>query len=194
MDLAAIHQHNSSLGRKYIQKPCRLERVTASPCTRWPFTAIKCASRRIAPPFSHGAEQSVLPPSANWSVYNTFNYPVRSFAVGKLTPGTRRVPDDGPCTHFHRKADRMWSLARELHKPTLEGIIYPKLQDYTQIYTPLPPDSIRNRVATFPLKSPSAHPDSSALFLCSLLIAGGCFSAVTHQHRRLIYCRKLLPC
>lgn len=95
--------------------------------------------------------------------------------MGKLTPGTRRVADDGPpCTRFHREADRTCRLARELHKPTLEGIIYHVLQDHAEIYTPPPlplPDSIRNRVATFPLKSPSAHPDSSPLFLRSLLIA-----------------------
>lgn len=81
---------------------------------------------------------SSLPPPrpANWSVYNTFNYPVRSFAVGKLTPGARRVTDDGPCTHLRGEADRKCRQGRELPKPTLGGTIYHVLQDYAKIYTP----------------------------------------------------------
>lgn len=62
---------------------------------------------------------------------------------------------------FHRKADRMCHLARELHKLKLEGRIYHVLQGLCKDLHPLL-DSIRNSVATFPLKSPSTHPDSSA--------------------------------
>lgn len=41
-----------------------------------------------------------------------------------------------PCTRFHGKADRRRHLARELHKPKLEGRIYHVLQGYAKIYTP----------------------------------------------------------
>lgn len=156
--------------------------MTASPCTRWPFAVIKCASRRIAPLFSDGAERSILPSPwpANWSVYNAFNYPVRSFAGRKLTPGTRRVTDDSPCTRFHGKADRTRHLAREPHKVGRQDLS--RVAGLRKDLHPLL-DSIPNWVATFPLKSPSTHPDSSAA--CPLL--------TSHTGQLLLLCNASAP-
>lgn len=108
MDLAAMHQHNSSLGREiYPEKKKNLRAVARDSLTLQHAglsAAIKRASRRMAaapPGWRPAIHPSLRRGPANWSVYNTFNYPVRSFAVGKLTPGTRRATDDTPPPPLH---------------------------------------------------------------------------------------------
>lgn len=85
MDLAAIHQQQQQPWQEIYTENLRAVMRDSLTLPARPFAAIKCASRRIAPLFSDGAERSILPSPrpANWSVYNTFNYPVRSFCCGK---------------------------------------------------------------------------------------------------------------